>query len=84
MIPKDLAELEAGISEQRIFWDYEEHLGTILAKGTIRWGSWRARWISRGSVRPSRRPPPPPGMTASGFAKTMGRAKPPPDGLMSA
>ena len=21
------------MSEQRIFWDYEEHLGTILAKG---------------------------------------------------
>ena len=25
--------MEVAISEQRIFWDYEEHLGTILAKG---------------------------------------------------
>ena len=28
-----LAELGVGMSEQRIFWDYEEHLGTILVKG---------------------------------------------------
>ena len=28
-----LAELEVAMSEQRIFWDYGEYLGTILAKG---------------------------------------------------
>ena len=30
---RGLAALEVGMSKQRSFWDFEEHLGAILAKG---------------------------------------------------